>query len=149
LGIPVLAIHHVAKNADGTSPYGSVYHRNSARSVIEIRKEYDDAAFLSVGWFHDKLNDGRTQPAMGMEIHFQPGVTLVKRTDLRGLAELSQRLPVPTRLLDVLKEGAAQPAELAEELHLSKETVTRVLRRLRDRGTVLRLHDGSWGLKVP
>lgn len=49
LGVPVLAIHHIAKEAkDKSTPYGSVYASNEARMSWYVESERDDGVLTMV-----------------------------------------------------------------------------------------------------
>lgn len=147
LKVPVLALHHISKNSDGTTPYGSVYHRNSSRSLIEVVKEKEDEdGSIYLGWFHKKLNDERPQPALGIEVRFDAGVTFVRRADLLERPTLSERLPTSTRFLGALREGAQSSHDLAETLGKPENSIRTTASRLAKRGKILRLEDGRWGL---
>ena len=59
LGIPVLAIHHIAKDAkDKSTPYGSVYASNEARMSWLVESERDDG-FLNMVLTNHKANRGQ------------------------------------------------------------------------------------------
>lgn len=153
LARPVLAVHHVSKsNSDERTPFGSIYHRNSARSCIELRRvqEHDEEG-LHLGLFHTKINRSRPQAPLGAQVVFSPDAVFIRPEDPKDVAGLADRVPLSVRLLDLLKRGALGPGAIAEELGLSEddqETVERSLRRLRQRGKLTRLEDGRWGLSA-
>lgn len=147
LGVPVVALHHVAKHADGATPYGSVYNRNSARSVIEMRRQSDEGGdVLYAAWYHTKLNDGRPQRPMGMKIEFGSTKTSIQRADIRDAPDLVARLPMADRALDVLRDGPLSAKDLGDLLECSPGTLRQTLRRLKSKNKVVRLQNGSWAL---
>lgn len=148
LGHPVLAIHHVAKNERGErSPFGSAYHRNSARSCIEVRRiQEPGAASIYVGLYQTKLNIGRLQPPLGAHVLFADGATIFRPVDPGSVAGLAEGIPLTVRVLDLLKHGAVEPMVLVEELDVEKVKLGSLLRKLKHGGKVVKLADGRWGL---
>jgi Mrp family chromosome partitioning ATPase len=147
LRIPVLALAHVSKHGNSAEPYGSVFVRNSARSMLEVRK-YQEAADdqLDLGIFHRKINDDRLQRPFGLRVHFLQDATLVQPLDIRAIPGMERDLSLGERVLAAIREQARTEQDLAEFLEAKAESVARVLRRLRGRSKVLRLEDGRWGL---
>ncbi len=145
---PVFAVHHVAKNDKGErTPYGSVYHRNSARSCIEVRRVQepgDDS--ISVGLYHTKINTGRPQVPIGARIVFTDDAVIIRPADPKSVAGLAEGVPLTLRLLDLLKRGAMEQKEIAEELDWDSQKLGSLLRKLKHDGRAVRLDDGRWGL---
>lgn len=52
------------------------------------------------------------------------------------------------QILATLRGGAMPTKDLVETLDMKEQTVERTLRRLRDRGKILRIGD-AWGLAPP
>ncbi len=147
LDIPTEAVHHIAKNADGTTPYGSVYHRNSPRSAIEVRKEQDEDGTLFLALFHTKLNDGIPHPPLGVKVTRTEDAILIAPADvLRETATLAARFPLSFRIEHHLRADALYPEDLARLLPAKLDTVERTLRRLKTKERVTRLDDGRYGL---
>jgi hypothetical protein len=147
LRLPVLAIHHVAKHAGGTTPYGSVYHRNSARSAIEMRREEDASRDrLVVGWFDSKLNDGKPQRPLGIELRYVGDALNLVRADIRGVPGLADRLPTSTKIRAALERQPLRPEEIREETGLPQGTVRSTLKRMASRGEIMRLDSGKYAL---
>lgn len=151
LGRPVLAIHHVAKNEKGDrTPFGSVYHRNSARSCIEVRRVQEPGEdSICVGLYHTKLNAGRPQPPTGARVMFTSDAVIVQPLDPKSIVGLAEGVPLTLRVLDLLKRGAMAPAEIVEELDVDKDKLGGLLRMMKRRGRLAKLDDGRYGLAAP
>ncbi len=148
LARPVLAVHHVSKaNSDDRTPFGSIYHRNSARSCIELRRvqEPDDEG-LHLGLFHTKINRGRPQAPLGARVVFSPDAVFIQPEDPKDIAGLAERVSLAQRVLHSLRTGAKPLEELAEELETPSNKLSSNLRRLKSDGKVVRLPDQRWGL---
>jgi len=146
-----LIVDHVAKNTNPrgkTTPYGTVYKPNAARSVWELRREQEMGAdHIQVGLFHRKTNRGRLHYPIGFKVQFDDEVPAVyfEREDVRDIPELSQFLTVKDQIKELLRDGAKTAKELAEHLEKGGGTVRKELRRLG--AAVVKLPDGRWALR--
>jgi hypothetical protein len=146
---PVVALAHVAKHSDGSRPYGSVFVWNSARSVIEVKKQQEPGEHtLYLGLFHRKTNDDLLQRPLGAKITFSSDATSIVSVNLEDVPDLASVLPAAQRLEALLRTGPKNAQDIATELAMSVNTVRSTLRRLQTRQKVIKLEDGRWGLKV-
>jgi hypothetical protein len=135
LNVGGLIIAHVAKApADGHDPsiYGSVFHKNFARSTWELRKEQEVGNDTAIpGLFNRKSNLSRQHHPIGLKVtqnsdnttmHYQP-------YDLSQAAELATALPLPNRIRNLLAtDGVPRSSrEIAEELGAKLESVKATL----------------------
>ena len=140
---PVLVLHHANRQGEF---YGSVYVRNAARSLIEVKKQQDAGSrVLHLGLFHAKANDTELQRPLGVQITFLPDATVISRTEIADVPELAEHLSITQRILIQLRTERQTPDELAEALGTTPATIrSKLYGPLRDK--VLKLPDGTWGL---
>lgn len=159
-----LVIAHVSKaSADqrgAARPYGSVYVQNLARSVWEVKKS-DDEDSLTVGLYHRKTNRGKLASPFGLSLQFEgpedsPSAVRIRAQDIGESRTLLEKTSLATQLLKLLRHGAMDTEELAEETGGSEDAVRVTLNRLRDKGgkvISLPLTDGQkrkrWALPHP
>lgn len=134
LNVGALIIAHVPKApAEGQDPsiYGSVFHKNFARSTWELRKDQDvgaDTAILAL--FNRKSNLSRLHHPIGLKVtqnetntsmHYEP-------FDLSQSAELATALPLPSQIRNLLEDGAPRSSkDIADELGAGLPTIKAVL----------------------
>ena len=123
LNVGALIIAHIPKpTGEGYCPsiYGSVFHKNFARSTWELRHEQevgDDTAIL--GLFNRKPNLSRLHHPIGVKVTQDRENTTMKYEvfDLSQAAELANALPLPSRIRNLLEDGEPRSSnEIAEEL---------------------------------
>ena len=149
LKITSLIIAHTAKNGDdkGRTPFGSVFFRNYARSIWEIRKRQEEGEdTVEIGLYHTKVNSGKLQRPLGFRLTFGEETIRIARTDLAKVPGLSERLSGGVRIKALLgSNGKMTNKAIEEELDLEPAAVRQALKRLRDNGVVERFGD-EWGL---
>lgn len=150
-GLPVQFIHHSPE--DQLRPYGSSYHRNGARSLIEFRRapSDDDSRVVHVGLFHRKNNNGPKHPALGARFTFTDNALRIEAIDPGVITEIAAGLPLTQRVTDLLKKGALPFEELAERLGISDKDRERKkfgasIRQLKHRGKIIDVTGGLLGL---
>ncbi len=131
LNVGALIIAHIPKSpGEGQEPsiYGSVFHKNFARSTWELRKEQDvDSDTSILGLFHRKSNLSRTHSPMGLkvtqnaensQIHYEP-------FDLSQAPELAKSLPWPHQIRNLLEsDGIPRSSkDIADELGAPLATI--------------------------
>ena len=100
-----LLVDHMTKGPDSQErgAFGSVYKRNSARSVWEMRQAADGE--LNMGLYHRKANDSRLAPSLGLslEIIEDDDYTIqsasFSRCDVTDDPELAKGISAPLRIL--------------------------------------------------
>lgn len=126
-----LHIAHVAKG-DGADkkPFGSAFWHNGARSTwfVQLAEDSRDDDALRIGLFNRKANLGRLRPAIGFSIRFTSDRTTFERSNVADTAELAGK-PVRQRMAYVLRTGALDPKQIADEINAEVETVRREARR--------------------
>jgi hypothetical protein len=153
LGVSRLVVAHVSKvmadqRAGASRPFGSVFVQNLARNVGEVRKaedDGDDALVIAVN--HRKFNGGRLFPPFCLRFEVKPDATTLHGHDIGKHADLLARTSLTFRIKKALTAGARSVPELMEETGGTKDTIDRTLRRWREKGTVIRVDDGRWGLR--
>ncbi len=148
-----LVISHISK-ADTekihlATPYGSVYIRNLARSVWEVRRASDDEDELSIALYHRKVNNGRLQNPFGLRFEFNQGMIKIHGMDLLEHPDLLVRAALPMRIIKSLSNGSKTVKELSEETVTSESSIRGTLNRLRNKRKVIRLDDykpPKWGI---
>lgn len=162
-GTSALLVDHHGKV--DTGPIGASGKWTRARAVWEMKAgEQDNPDVVRVGLFHRKVNDGRFQPPAGFEFKFLSrhegeeehleGIA-VKRTDIADIPDLSGDLPVGQQIISFLQHGKASALDIVNYMNANRppkkkpysDPYIRVtLSRLEQKGRVVHLPDGSWGL---
>lgn len=151
-----LVISHVAK-ADQEkslgSPYGSVYVRNMARSVWELRGRIDPDGSdeIAIALYHRKANNSKLYLPIGFKIVFSDDKIDIAYHDISESPELLRKAGITFQILKKLKEGQFTVKELSETMSASEGTVRTTLSRLLDQKKVLSIEDykgkdKKWGL---
>jgi hypothetical protein len=141
-----------AEQARGsTRPFGSVFNRNLARSLWELRRS-DEAEDLVISFAHRKHNNTpRPEPPFCLRFRALPdGTTAVTCTDLTQAPDLLARAPLPQQLRAALANGAKTIPALALELDAKEDSVDKAVRRLSKAGVTVQLPGDKppylWGL---
>lgn len=132
LKLPSLTIHH--KNRDDQL-YGSAYIINQARSVWSIKSAREEGSdLITVGLFHEKVNNARKFLPIGIEFNFSEDNTglqsiSVGTGQLLDFPETAQSLPLRERVRDYLSSGSMNIAELATLLNMKVDSLRSYLNR--------------------
>ncbi len=148
LEIPSLTIAHVTKGEENEYPFGSVFWHNSARATWNIQITHEDGRDVAhVGLFNRKANEERLAPPIGIRLEFDEASITFSREELQ--AGTSDRLAMPGRIRNTLRERAKSVKELAAELDLPDNAIRTYLGRISDVLRLRKADDGSglWGLK--
>ncbi|MEO7859897.1 MAG: AAA family ATPase [Nitrospirales bacterium] len=134
LNTGTLIVAHIPKpNGEGTDPsiYGSVFHKNFARSTWELRKEQEvgeDTAIL--GLFNRKSNLSRLHLPIGLKVTQNSDNTMMmyELYDLTEAVELATALPLPNRIRNLLEDGDPRSSkEIADALEAPLTSIKAVL----------------------
>lgn len=128
IGLPSLCIAHRPRG--GQNIFGSVFFRNSARSVWSLRAEYLEKEGTRLTFFHEKSNIGAPVPGFTYTIHweaetiqFLPGEGKIFQEALPPLLpSLTQRIHEVFHT-----SGQATQEELACKLGVHLEEISRAL----------------------
>jgi hypothetical protein len=140
LNVGALILAHVPKSpGEGQEPsiYGSVFHKNFARSTWEIRKEQEigsDQAIL--GLFNRKSNLSRLHYPLGLKVTQNEDGSQIRyeSADLSQVAEMVKSLPAPAQIRNFLEDGTPRTAKaIAEGTGLKLDTVKSTLSREKGR----------------
>jgi hypothetical protein len=148
LKVTSLILTHLSKeslNNKHTSPFGSVFFYNLARSVWEVRREQGEEGEISLGLFHKKNNQGKLFPPIGYGLIFGENTVDIKKGDIKTVPEFLEHLTLRFRISLLLEEGKMGTNEIAKELNTSRDTVRMMLNRMRKDKKVVKIDD-KWGL---
>jgi hypothetical protein len=132
IGLGSLHIAHITKAEGGDQkPFGSAFWHNGARSTwfVKLAQTSPDGRQLTLGVFNRKANVDAPRPAIGLTVEFSQDRTTFSRTNLAGVADLANSLPLWQRMEHALKGGALTLVALAEELDAKVDTVTKTVNR--------------------
>lgn len=128
-----ITIGHQPKALSGTDvkePFGSVYWRNMARSVYQVKKvQEEEQERLEVGLFHRKINTGRLRRSSGFAMQFENvGERLAKVTledvAVKDIPDFRDSLPKWLQVQQLLKEnGAMDVKDVARAVHSSEQAI--------------------------
>jgi hypothetical protein len=161
-GVTRLVVAHVSKaSADNPSgrakPFGSAFFWNGLRSGIELRASEDSGGrdVVDLGVFHQKSNDDRLVKPFGLSVIFQTGGEgiLFERTDIQDVPDLAARTNLSSRIRALLRQGARDTNDLAEELGVRPDQVREAAQRTPG---LVKVQEGGgrgnptvWGLGEP
>ena len=135
LHVAALIFAHQPKNLEEKEPtiFGSVFNKNLARSVWELRKEQDvEQETLTLGLFHRKANLGPLHRPLGFRVSCDRDTLRIQYepANLEHTDTLAVALPFITRLKAALRiDQGKTDITLAEELG---EKLRKVQSRLSD-----------------
>jgi hypothetical protein len=116
------------------------------RSGLELRRaeESNDPDTIELGLYHRKANDGEHHAPIGMSVMFdgRTGPVRFEPSEISEVPDLAARTTLSSRLRTLLRKGASDARELAEETDSTIDTVLRTLKRMPD---VQRVNDGGTG----
>ena len=134
-GVPVLAIHHIAKDAkDKSKPFGSVYSPNLARRTWRLDKEQaagEQAIYVRALNF--KANNGRLYESLAHSVRFDADEDETLH-EVRFSTTSPGRAPVEGRglknpIAQELRPGPMTVTELALSLGAKEDTIRKTLKR--------------------
>jgi len=134
-GTTNLVLAHVSKataDAPGPArPFGSVFVRNLARVLWEIRRESDDADGLRLACYQRKNNLGPVAPSFGLHCVFTEQAITLTALDLANAPDLLERATLWQRIVVALKTSDLTVEELALGLSAKATAVRKALERHR------------------
>lgn len=155
---PILAVHHMPKSLEGKrgagAMFGSVYYANAVRIAWELRGEKNEASqTIAVGLVNTKNNNGVLEPRHAYEIAFRndnrgdPLAITFKPVAASRVADLERDKPLADQILDLLRGGAMDRTDIAEELGKTPSHIGQALTTLKEHGKVIQVSRGQWGLR--
>ncbi len=134
-----LVISHVSKAGAASkgqaTPFGSVFVRNMARSVWELRRSEEGSDRFSIGLYHRKTNGGKLWDPIGFTVQFDSSKGSVKLslTEVSDDPSLAEHTKLSDRIKHALRAGTVKYVDqLATEVGASPDSVSKTLRRLED-----------------
>ncbi len=150
LGIGTLHLAHVNKSENNDQkPFGSSFWHNGARSTWFVKAVTDDRknGKLELGFWNRKSNSGPIDPPIGLTFQFSSDRTEIKRSELTDSPELTQRLTVTQRMLDLLKRGALSPKDISNALDVPIDNVYKAFSR-HNGGKFIAIEGGRYGVRA-
>lgn len=148
LNTTTISLSHTSKDRDSKSKtiLGSVLWEAGSRSVIECRGQEDDDALNAV-LFHRKSNLSKKFKPLGYRIQFNNNLPVsLEWHDPRNVSEFVARMGNNQRILELLKEGRMTGKEITQTLDISYASAGVTLKRLLNKGLIVKLDDKTWGL---
>jgi len=145
-----MIIAHPSKDALSrkSSVTGSGFFEREARSVWElsgVQEAGEDE--ITMHLHHKKVNAGRLHKDRAFRLSFTDDAITVHKENPEEIPEFRQKMSTQAQILHLLRGGSASTTILQEELDLSRSAMDTALFRLRKKDIILKLDDGSWGLK--
>jgi hypothetical protein len=150
-----LIVSHVtgadARSGGPARPYGGAFAFNGPRLVWEARRDPEVTDATAIAFACRKANNLPQRPEpFGLRFVPTAGAITVYPLDLAEAAPQTLAGTTLTyRLHLALANGPLGAPELAEAVGSAEPTVAALLRRLRQRGLVVRRDDGTWALATP
>jgi len=131
LQITSLLLTHITKSEDKhPTPFGSTFYSNHARSVIYVKKTQEVGGNeISVGLYHKKANETGLFHPIGFRALFDKDKITFSSIDVKSIPELSAGLSLKEQIKELLKSGAMNTLDIAEELGANRESISVILYR--------------------
>ena len=148
-----LLVDHMTKGPDSQDrgAFGSVYKRNSARSLWEMRQSQNGE--MTMGLYHRKANNSRLSPPVGLSLEiveddlYTIQSARFSRCDVTDDPDLAKGVSAPLRILAALGHGALDLESICETLHdIPRATLEPALSRMVKSGKLTRPDRGTYGL---
>ncbi len=145
-----ILLAHTARNTESNNKhiFGSMFFEAQARNIWEIVKTPDDENSIVVGLYHKKPPPfGKLHKPLGYKFTFNEvdKETSFEYHDPKSIEEFLERMGTNTRILELLKTGNKTPKEIKESLRLSESSCYVSLKRLKDKGLIIK-RDDSYAL---
>ena len=126
-----LSIGHIAKDIKATTPFGTVYWLNGARSVWEVVKTQEaESHRFHVGLIHRKINNDTLKAPLSFELQFGEQELSFTRQAISMVPDADSKLPLSDRIMAIIQiHGPRSVNELAEALDARPNTISRSLQR--------------------
>jgi hypothetical protein len=158
-----LTLDHVSKGlTGGSSPFGSVYKTNAARSVFQLKKSQDTGALdYELGLYHEKVNEGVPLKPIGYKAKFTnntDGVAIkveFSPIEIMAAPELTDgKVDIKDKLVYLLKtNGRMSVDEMAAQTGEDKDSVRAICYRYdqkKEKRLFVNLEKGNvWGAYDP
>lgn len=151
LNTTCLLVDHVSKaGADQATgalrPYGSIFKVNLARSVYELKRASQlTDGIASMGLYHRKANGGPIGAPIGIRVEYGDDYVRFDEEELHD-EELAAARPLSLQVEDVLASGPQAPKDVADALGANVASIRVIMSRAVQRGRLVRLDDGTYGL---
>ena len=153
-GCTILCLDHVAKG-DQSSPYGSVYTRNTARLIWHVESvSDDDSNELKVALKQNKINRGRKIGRKGYSLEYDTDQDdILHRIDISSLdlmevEEFAAKVPLWKRRQHELRHGERSVYDLADVLDSEVDSIRKALVRKSVMFQQSRVDKNIWQLKT-
>ncbi len=148
--ITSIIIAQTAKNTEGKEKniFGSVYFTYYSRSIAEVCKaETSSENSIDVGLFHRWFNYGKLEKPLGFTIVYQDDLGI--RFDPRSIdmAQFMEKMSGNQKIIEALRQGKKSTDEIQDLTGIKDNSLRVSLKRLKDKGIVIKLDDNHWGLK--
>jgi hypothetical protein len=126
-----LSIGHVSKDVRASTPYGSVFWFNGARSIWEVVRSQDTGTnMLNIGLIHRKVNNGSLAMPLGYQVSFENDCVYFNEQEISMVPEAEEKLPLRERIEHLLaSEGELPVADIAQMLERAEGTIRKTLHR--------------------
>jgi predicted Zn-ribbon and HTH transcriptional regulator len=131
LSTTTLSIGHVSKERSSTTPFGSVFWVNGARSVWEVvRSQESGQNNFEVGMLHRKINNGPLMLPLGYKISFENDSVYFDTKEVKFITEAEEKLPMKERIVFLLQEhGNLEVKDISSMLEKSEGSIRKTLHR--------------------
>jgi hypothetical protein len=134
---PALCAAHVPKSSlgpdgkgDAIGPFGSVYFSNLCRASWLVKKEPGPTEdIVTVGLFPQKQNDGGRSRPVGLQFGFDPDQITVLPVELADVDGLAERVPLPLRIMHLVRHRPLTYVQIADELNAKVDSVIKAVNR--------------------
>jgi len=150
LNVTSLILAHNSKDREAKtrSIIGHQYYTAQARNIWEAKKIQETGEDeIDLGFFHRKAPPfAKVSAPLGAHVSFTEDSMLVRAQPIATAREFITELGTKAQIRDVLSDGAMLVKDIAQSVGTNENQTRTTLNRMRDRGVVVKLPDGRWGL---
>ena len=132
MGCASIVLSHVSKHGEEKTAYGNVFFQNLCRNQYAVEVVDSGKTYTRITLDHHKNNFGSSQLLRGFQFDFSNEACRVTAFDPEQADECQDRLPIPSRIRNLLEDGEPRSAkDVANDLGLKLPTVKAILSKHR------------------
>jgi hypothetical protein len=150
LNVTSLILAHNSKDRETKtrSIIGHQYYTAQARNIWEAKKIQETGEDeIDLGLFHRKAPPfAKLSSPIGAHVTFTKDSMLLRAQPIATAREFVSELGIKAQIRDTISDGAMMVKDIAQSIGANENQTRTTLNRMRDRGMVVKLPDGRWGL---
>ncbi len=143
----IIAENSKGEDTEKKSIFGSTYFNYYGRNIFELRGKQDelDEDQMHISLFHRESNYSKKYQPIGFNLSYTDSTIKIVSEPV-SLSSFLERASQTKSLLEFLKDGAKSRQAIAQTLGTSNNRTNVILNRAKNRGLIVNLTSGMWGL---